>query len=215
MSMRTVQLGEICTINPGTEAPLGEDTPCAFVPMEAVDDWSAKIVRPSVRPYREVAKGYTSFSNGDVLLAKITPCMENGKFAMVRGLGSKFGFGSTEFHVLRASQQVIPEWLLLFWRLPRTRWLAERAMTGSAGQKRVPTGFLESVEIPLPDLPEQRRIAGILEQADRLRRTRRYALELSDTFLPAAFLALFGDLDPGGAQTDVPPISAIKLQFCL
>jgi type I restriction enzyme S subunit len=54
-----------------------------------------------------------------------------------------------------------------------------------------------------------------LEQADRLRRTRRYALKLSDTFLPAAFLALFGDLDPGGAQTDVPPISAIKLQFCL
>jgi type I restriction enzyme S subunit len=66
-------------------------------------------------------------------------------------------------------------------------------MTGSAGQKRVPLNFLETAEIPLPDLSEQRRIAGELERADGLRRTRRYALELTDTFLPAAFLQLFGE----------------------
>ena len=66
-------------------------------------------------------------------------------------------------------------------------------MTGSAGQKRVPTSYLESLQIPLPSLPEQRRIAAMLEQADQLRRTRRYALELSDSFLPATFLKMFGD----------------------
>jgi len=120
--------------------------------------------------------------------------MENGKCAIAHNLRSGVGFGSTEFHVLRATKHVIPEWLFYFWRFPMTRKLAAINMTGSAGQKRVPTSFLETAEIPLPSLSDQQRIAGQLEQSDRLRRTRRYALELSDTFLPAAFLQLFGDL---------------------
>jgi type I restriction enzyme S subunit len=127
-----------------------------------------------------------------VIVAKITPCMENGKCAIGRRLRSGVAFGSTEFHVLRATQHVIPEWLFYFWRFPPTRKLASVNMTGSAGQKRVPASFLETADIPLPSLSEQRRIAGQLDQADRLRRTRRYALELSDSFLPAAFLELFG-----------------------
>ncbi len=161
--------------------------------MEAVDDWSAAIERPVIRPYREIAKGYTAFADRDVIIAKITPCMENGKCAIAQRLLNGVGFGSTEFHVLRASKHVLPEWLLNFWRFPATRNRAERNMTGSAGQKRVPVGFLESAEIPLPSLDEQRHFVRQLEQADRLRRTRRYALELSDSFLPAAFLELFGD----------------------
>ena len=161
--------------------------------MEAVDDVDARIETVMTRPFREVAKGYTPFAENDVIVAKITPCMENGKCAIARNLRSGVGFGSTEFHVLRATKHVIPEWLYYFWRLPLTRKLAGINMTGSAGQKRVPARFLEGVQIPLPPLSEQRRIAGQLEQADRLRRTRRSALELSDIFLPAAFLQLFGD----------------------
>jgi type I restriction enzyme, S subunit len=190
---RTVQLGEVCEINPGTDFDFGPDDVCSFVPMEAVDDVDARIERPATRPFKEVAKGYTPFAENDVIVAKITPCMENGKCAIARNMRSGFGFGSTEFHVLRATKHVIPEWLFYFWRFPPTRKLAAKNMTGSAGQKRVPASFVDTVEIPLPPLSEQRRIAGQLEQADRLRRTRRYALELSDTFLPAAFLKLFGD----------------------
>jgi len=187
-------LGEVCELNPSTDFDFSENLPCTFVPMEAVDDLSAQIVKLLTRPFREVSKGYTSFAENDVLLAKITPCMENGKCAIARGLRDRVGFGSTEFHVLRASKEVLPEWLYYFWRLPETRQNAERSMTGTAGQKRVPSSYLETVKLPLPDLSEQKRIVGLLGHADRLRRTRRYALELSDTFLPAAFLELFGDL---------------------
>lgn len=193
MSVKSVPLGEVCEINPSTAFDLRDDSQCTFVPMEAVDNWSAQIVKSVTRPFREVSKGYTSFAENDVLLAKITPCMENGKCAIARGLRDRVGFGSTEFHVLRASKHVLPEWLFYFWRLPETRRNAERSMTGTAGQKRVPSSHLERIKIPLPDLSEQKRIAGLMEQADWLRRTRRYALELSDTFLSAAFLELFGD----------------------
>jgi type I restriction enzyme S subunit len=190
---RTVQLGEVCEINPATDFDFAPDDACSFVPMEAVGDVDARIERPRTRPFREVAKGYTPFAENDVIVAKITPCMENGKCAVARNLRKGIGFGSTEFHVLRATRHVIPEWLFYFWRFPVTRKLASANMTGSAGQKRVPASFLETVQIPLPPLSDQQRIAGQLEQADGLRRTRRYALELTNTFLPAAFLQLFGD----------------------
>ncbi len=172
------RLAEVCEINPSTDFDFAPDDACSFVPMEAVDDVDARIARPAARPFSEVAKGYTQFAEHDVIVAKITPCMENGKCAIARNLRNGIGFGSTEFHVLRASKYVLPEWLFYFWRLPTTRQHAARNMTGSAGQKRVAAGLLENLEIPLPTVSEQRRIAGQLEQADRLRRTRRYALEL-------------------------------------
>lgn len=191
--MATVKLGEICEINPATDYDLDPEDACSYVPMEAVDDVDARIAKVTIRPFREVAKGYTPFKENDVIVAKITPCMENGKCAIGRRLRSDVAFGSTEFHVLRATQRVIPEWLFYFWRFSPTRKLAAANMTGSAGQKRVPASFLETADIPLPDLAQQRRIAGQLDQADRLRRTRRYALELTHAFLPATFLELFGD----------------------
>lgn len=193
MSASCVPLAKVCEINPATDYKFVADERCTFVPMEAVDDVSASITSASARPFREIQKGYTAFAENDVLIAKITPCMENGKCAIARRLYSGVGFGSTEFHVLRASKHVLPQWLLYFWRLPETRRLAERSMTGSAGQKRVPASFLGALKIPLPPLPEQQRVAELLEQADRLCRTHRYALELSDTFLSAAFLESFGE----------------------
>lgn len=193
MKSRTAPLGDICEINPAPPRNLSPNLTCSFVPMEAVDDWSARVLTQIKRTVGDVSKGHTSFAENDVLLAKITPCMENGKCAIARGLVGGIGFGTTEFHVLRVGNQVLPEWLFYFWRFPNTRHRAEAAMTGSAGQKRVPSSFLERMELPLPSLPDQRRIAARLEQADRLRRTRRYALELADAFLPAAFLEMFGD----------------------
>jgi len=197
-----VKLGEICEINPATDYDFDPEDACSFVPMEAVDDVDARIATMATRPFREVAKGYTPFAENDVIVAKITPCMENGKCAIGRHLRSGVAFGSTEFHVLRSTKRVIPEWLFYFWRFPQTRKLAAVNMTGSAGQKRVPASFIETADIRLPEICEQRRIAGQLEQADQLCRTRRYDLELTDTFLPAAFLEHFGDARANTKQWD-------------
>jgi hypothetical protein len=130
--------------------------------------------------------------------------------AIGRGLCGGVAFGSTEFHVLRATKRVMPEWLFYFWRFPPTRKLAAVNMTGSAGQKRVPASFLETADIPLPEMSEQQRIVGRLEQADRLLRTRRYALELTDTFLPAAFLELFGETGDNFPAPAVDELAADK-----
>ena len=177
--------------------------------MEAVNETSSTILQMADRRFKEVAEGYSSFSENDVLLAKITPCMENGKCAIARGLRNGLGFGSTEFHVVRASQNLLPEWIYYFWRLPNTRALAERNMTGTAGQKRVPTVFFESLTIPVPPIEQQRRIVRTLIKADRLCRIRRYTLQTCEEILPALFLRLFGSPDSNPKGWDVVTIDEV------
>ncbi len=191
--MKEVPLGQICEINPRKTARIKPETQCSFIPMEYIDDQFGLVTKQAIRQCKEVDKGYTPFQDNDILFAKITPCMENGKCAIAKGLVNGLGFGSTEFHVIRAKKDTLPEWVYYYLRKPSTRKKAEINMTGSAGQKRVPSSFLEELHIPLPPLPEQKRIAAILEKADRLRRLRRYALELSGTYLQSVFLEMFGD----------------------
>lgn len=192
--MKTQLLGDICEVNPRTDANLEPAQACSFVPMEYVDDRFGIITRQDTRTVREVGSGYTFFRDDDVLFAKITPCMENGKAAVARGLVNGIGFGSTEFHVVRPSKGVLPELIFHFLRQEKVRKYAKRRMKGSAGQQRVPSIVLEELEIHLPDLIEdQKRIAAALNNADRLRRTRRFAQQLSDTFLQSVFVEMFGD----------------------
>jgi type I restriction enzyme S subunit len=131
--------------------------------MPAVDAEAGAITRPEERCFSEMRKGFTAFANGDVIMAKITPCMENGKAAIARGLANGLGFGSTEFHVLRPTGVAAAEWLYYFIRQESFRKQAESEMTGSVGQKRVPVDFLSQSEIPLPPLCEQRRIVEKVE----------------------------------------------------
>ncbi len=189
----TALLGHVAEINPRKPRTLDSAGLCSFVPMEYVDDVSGAIVQTAVRKVQEVEKGYTYFGDGDILFAKITPCMENGKCALAQGLQNGVGFGSTEFHVVRSGNKVLPIWVYYFLRQESVRQEAARQMTGSAGQQRVPTRFLEEVEIPLPPLEEQQRIAEVLARADRLRRLRRAARERSAGYLQAVFLQMFGD----------------------
>ncbi|NJO00131.1 MAG: restriction endonuclease subunit S, partial [Anaerolineales bacterium] len=160
--MKRVKLGDICEINPRRTNGVNSNVLCSFIPMEYVDEYLGAVTRTSLRQVSEVEKGYTSFQNGDVLFAKITPCMENGKCAIAKNLANGIGFGSTEFHVIRAREKVIPEWVYYYLRQGVVRKEAERNMTGSAGQKRVPSRFLEEAQLPLPPLDEQKRIAAIL-----------------------------------------------------
>lgn len=156
-------------------------------------DAVAAVARPlETRTFSDVSKGYTVFRDGDVLAAKITPCWENGKVGQAQ-LSHPVGVGSTEFHVLRPGPELDGRYLLHFLRQPRVRKAGELRMTGSAGQKRVPPAFLQGLEIPLPPVPEQRRIAAILDHADALRAKRRQVLAHLDALTHSVFNEMFGN----------------------
>lgn len=144
--------------------------------MDAVSDRATGEVKLSIRPLSEVRKGYTSFGERDVLWAKITPCMENGKTCIVHGLSNGVGFGSTEFHVLRPrSASVIPEYILAFMSQQNLRRVARFAFTGSAGHQRVPEEFITDLPFPVPPVSVQQHIAE--QSAQRRNDARRLAEE--------------------------------------
>jgi len=188
----------VAEINPPVEKALFADPEreISFVPMAAVSEKSASIKEPQIRPAGSCRAGFTGFKRNDVLVAKITPCFENGKIA-IANIPHAFGFGSTEFHVVRPDAEHLDHrFLLHILRSPEFRAEGQRRMTGSAGQRRVPSSFLSTFAIPLPTLAEQRRIAAILDQADALRAKRREALAELDKLTQSIFIEMFGD--PGG-----------------
>jgi type I restriction enzyme S subunit len=160
---------EVCLLNPKKHeiAEVADTVMVSFVPMAQLDDFSGTMEASSARPLGEVRKGYTYFAEGDVVFAKITPCMENGKSAIARRLINNIGFGTTEFHVLRPSRLATAEWIHLFIRQTAFREEARKNMHGAAGQQRVPVDFLREAEIPVPPLDEQRRIVAQIEELTR------------------------------------------------
>lgn len=188
-----VRLGDVAEINPSLPQSLNGNAPhwVSFLPMSAVREDGS--FTPTERPFDQVRRGYTYFAPGDVLIAKITPCMENGKAAYIAELPHAIGFASTEFHVLRPRPEVDGGYLFHSVWNTKFRHAAERNMTGTAGQKRVPAAFLQRFTIPLPPLAEQKHIAAILDKADAIRRKRQQALQLADEFLGSLFLDMFGD----------------------
>lgn len=136
----------------------------SFVPMPAVEAGTGRLDPTATRSWGEVKRGHTRFQNGDLLVAKITPCMENGKFALATGLRGGVGAGSTEFHVVRPTGGIQGRYLLHLLLQESVRREARAAMQGAAGQLRVPVGFLESVVVPLAPLAEQARIVAALDQ---------------------------------------------------
>lgn len=188
---RWVKLGDVCELNPRRPLIERKDTePTSFIPMEAVDAISGMVSDLRIRPFGEVKKGYTYFADGDVLFAKITPCMQNGKHAIAHGLIDGVGFGTTEFHVLRPSEAVIADLVWFFVRQPSILTEATEHFTGAVGQQRLPADYLADLEIPLPPLPEQQRIAAILREQMAAVETARAAAQArleAVKALPAAF----------------------------
>jgi type I restriction enzyme S subunit len=158
-------IGEISEVNKRNPAlrAYPDEMLVTFVPMAAVDANIGVIASPQIRPLGEVRKGFTPFSNGDVIIAKITPSMENGKAAIAKDLHNGIGFGSTEFHVMNPKNIVLPSYLFYFIRQESFRWDAKANFAGTAGQLRVPSSFVENYPIPLPPLPEQERIVARIE----------------------------------------------------
>jgi type I restriction enzyme, S subunit len=192
VTLRTARLGDICDINPKMPKSLDDGELVSFLPMAAVSE-EGRIAFEEERTVAEVKKGYTYFERGDVLVAKITPCFENGKASRTISLSKPFGFGSTEFHVLRAANDVVADFL--FYKIWNSsfRELGAQNMTGSAGQKRIPVDFLKRLEIDLPSIEEQRRISAILDKADALRHKRKRALDLLQKLDQSIFLETFGE----------------------
>lgn len=186
-------LGEIAEINPAPDR-VDPDRSYPFVPMAAVDERSGSIRPVDMRTAREVSVGYKQFRHGDVIFARITPCMQNGK-AAIFNIGTH-GFGSTEFHVLRPGPLVSSEWLH---RLVRTREFRDSAaerFTGTAGQQRVPAEFLRRVHVPIPQLADQqsaiRSIDRLLGLGLQLRGRRDHALLVGKALMPSILNDTFG-----------------------
>ncbi|MFD4350269.1 restriction endonuclease subunit S [Streptomyces coelicoflavus] len=159
------RIGDLCDVNPrGFDEEPGDDDLISQVPMAAVEAATGRMDASTQVRYGDVKKkSLTRFQENDVLFAKITPCMENGKIAKAQGLTGGRALGSTEFHVLRSRGAVLPEYLMHFLLQQHVRRTAERHMTGAVGQRRVPRPYLSELEIPVPPLAEQHRIVAKLD----------------------------------------------------
>ena len=154
------KLSDLAFINPKTDLSMLSDTDnMSFIPMEDISDdygeWTGKRVGS-----KSNVKGYTKFQDGDIIWARITPCMQNGKSTILTNLVNGKGYGSTEFHIIRIkSSDVLPQYIHTLLRHFDVLSDAKKYFTGSAGQQRVPTSYLENLLIPVPPLEVQKQIA--------------------------------------------------------
>ncbi|MGH8810573.1 MAG: restriction endonuclease subunit S [Advenella sp.] len=161
-------LAEVCAIKPPkaeARARLAADCEVSFAPMYVLGIDAKYMTPTAVRPLADVSGSYTYFAEGDVLVAKITPCFENGKLGIAKGLVNGIGFGSSEFIVLRPGSELDREFLYYYLYRSDFREVGARTMTGAVGHKRVAADFIEQLPIPIPPLLEQRRIVAILDDA--------------------------------------------------
>lgn len=162
------ELKSVVEINPPKDRinALPGNTEVSFIEMASVSN-DGFIEKMETKKLGEVRKGYTFFVNNDVILAKITPCMENGKCAYINGLNNNLGFGSTEFFVLRPSRKILGKYLYYMMNRKVFRTAAEKNMTGASGHRRVPKSFIEHYQIPLPSIETQENIVRELDKHER------------------------------------------------
>lgn len=173
------RLGDVALPNPRVNGNDAEQI--GFLPMASIEDGYTGRIHPQGRKWSEVKSGFTKFAEGDIVMAKITPCFQNRKSAIVRHLGSQYGAGTTELHVLRPASLMEAEYLLFFLKTEYVQDELTPQMTGTAGQKRVPLGALTNLPIPVPPLAEQGRIVAklhevlpLIDQLAELEREREY-----------------------------------------
>lgn len=200
-------LSEVVDLNPRLDkSGYRDDLDVSFVPMAAVEAGSGRIEVSQTKSFATVKKGYTPFREGDVLFAKITPCMENGKMAVVPKLTNGVGFGSTEFHVLRPRPGIEPRYVYHFVSNMSFRREAAHHMTGAVGQKRVPTSFLEDASIPVPPFDQQQLLVAEIEKqfsrldeaVANLKRVKANLKRYKASVLKAAVEGKVVSIDPSG-----------------
>lgn len=198
----TKKLSEICLIRPPkSEARkrLNGSDLVSFVPMADLETDQKMLNLNKVKPFEKVVKGYTYFADEDVLLAKITPCFENGKLGIARNLENGVGFGSSEYIVFRPYKTLDNEFLYYFLSRDRFREEGGLRMRGAVGHKRVDKEFIENYEIPVPPIEEQRRIVAVLDEAlagvqqviSHTERNLQNAQDLFDFYLQSIFAEIY------------------------
>lgn len=160
-------LFEVADINPKKpeKGKIDDGLEVSFIPMKCVEELTGKIDLSITRKYIEVKKGYTYFKNADIIFAKITPCMENGKIAIVKELKNELGFGSTEFHVIRLKENEASQKFYFYYLIQDNfRNSAQRNMKGTAGQLRVSSYYLNNIAVPVIPFNEQKQIVLEIEE---------------------------------------------------
>lgn len=185
-------LGVCCELNPKRPRDIPDDMDVSFVAMPSVTE-KGQIDTSVIKPYLEVRKGFTYFAENDVLFAKITPCMENGKGCVAKGLTNAIGAGSTEFHVLRPIHgKSNPYWLYYLTVIPGFRENARKVMTGTGGQLRVPIAYLDNLPVSLPPIELQEQFATFVSKIDKSRLTIQQVLSKMEMVKLALMQEYFG-----------------------
>jgi type I restriction enzyme S subunit len=199
---RWSQIAEIGILSPRNDAP--DNMNASFVPMPMIAAEYGVANEHEIRSWGEIKKGYTHFAEGDVGLAKITPCFENGKSTIFRNLTGGIGSGTTELHIVRPLF-VDQNYILIFFKSPHFIETGIPKMTGTAGQKRVSSEYFAHSPFPLPPLAEQHRIVAKVDElmalCDRLEAARA-AREVTRDRLASASLARLNAPDSDTFQND-------------
>jgi len=158
-----VRLGEIAIINPRND--IDDDVEVSFIPMKLIEDGFSNKHTSEIKKWKDVKNGFTHFQEGDVVIAKITPCFQNRKSAVMRNLKNGYGAGTTELYVVRTyANTVLPEYLLALFKTEAFIKGGVATYTGTAGQQRVKKDYIENLLLPLPPLNEQKRIVEKVDQ---------------------------------------------------
>ncbi len=210
-------LEEVSKLNPRVDKQsIDDDLEVTFLPMKNVEELSGKIDLSETKRFSDVKrKSYTPFQDGDILFAKVTPCMENGKIAIAYDLKNGIGFGSTEFHVIRLLGELSTPFFFFYVIQQNFRQEAQRAMTSAVGLLRVPTHYMRQVSIPLPPLPEQHRIVAKIEELftkldagiDALRKVQAQLKRYRQSVLKAAFEGKLTETWRAEHQDEIEPAS--------
>ena len=192
-------LNQIGEINPRNEAP--DNLEVSFVPMSGISQLYSGSIIAETRLWGSIKQGFTHFAEGDIVLAKITPCFENGKAVVMRNLKNGIGAGTTELHVCRPILKSMSlDYIFIFLKSPYFSFEGQKNMTGTAGQKRLPTDYFATKAFPLPPLSEQKRIVAkvdsLMALCDRLESLQKKKVELNSLTRKTAFTALGNANEP-------------------
>ena len=215
MMYKKYKIKDLAIVNPSKKAikDLSPNADVSFIPMDCVSN-EGKILKMETKKYKDVSKGFTYFEENDILFAKITPCMENGKGGLATKLTNFVGFGSTEFHVIRANKDIIePKYLYYIVHSKLFRKQAKSNMTGSAGQKRVPKQFIENYELNVPNKIIQLKVVELLDMMKTLIGRRKEAIAKLDELIQAVFLDMFGDPVTNPNKYLMQPVKEICLDI--
>jgi type I restriction enzyme S subunit len=186
---------DIVQFNPKKSELPKDDFEVSFVPMECVG--TDNLMQPQCNKMKsDVLKGYTYFRNNDVVIAKITPCFENGKIAIAHDLTNEIGFGTTEFHVARPLPGITNAiWILNLLLLDSLKHNANMCMSGSAGQKRIQTPYFEKLIVEVPPIELQDQFADFVKQVDKSKVIAQKAAEKYDQLVKSRFIEMFEDCE--------------------